>query len=290
MEVTLGGERLGAGKRQKIWMKDYERSTHDLGYIWRSTMSAGTLVPFMSEVALPGDTFDINLDVDVLTHPTTGPLFGSYKIQLDVFQIPIRLYQAMLHMNALGIGMDMSQVLLPLITIYGHNPVITKPIDNQQINASSILKYLGMSGIGYKTGVAAGALTLRQFNALAYLMYFDIYKQYYANKQEEVGMMIHHDPTEYVDPGLLTAVIDGTSADGNIPVGAAALVWKNYQFTEQAYLVITANDINAGIDVSNFRAWVRNTNNVESIIPLTAIFEEWYINENANQITFNNQY
>ena len=50
---TLGGDRLGSGKKQKISMHGYERSTHDLGYIWRSTMACGTLVPFMNIVGLP---------------------------------------------------------------------------------------------------------------------------------------------------------------------------------------------------------------------------------------------
>ena len=61
-KVTLGGERLGSGKKNKIELHGYERSTHDLGYVWRSSMAAGTLVPFMSMVGLPGDTFDINLN------------------------------------------------------------------------------------------------------------------------------------------------------------------------------------------------------------------------------------
>lgn len=104
-------------------------------------MAAGTLVPFMTEVALPGDTFDINLNCDVLTHPTIGPLFGSYKIQLDVFQIPMRLYQGKLHMNMLGIGMDMSKVPLPQVTMSGPPIDETKNIDNQQINPSSIWSY-----------------------------------------------------------------------------------------------------------------------------------------------------
>ena len=51
MLKTLGGDRLGAGKKMKVELHNYERSTHDLGYIWRSTMSAGTLVPFMTQVA-----------------------------------------------------------------------------------------------------------------------------------------------------------------------------------------------------------------------------------------------
>ena len=60
MKKTLGGDRLGSGKKMTVDFHGYERSTHDLSYLWRSTMAAGTLVPFMSEIALPGDTFDIS--------------------------------------------------------------------------------------------------------------------------------------------------------------------------------------------------------------------------------------
>lgn len=89
METTLGGDRLGSGNKQKISMRNYERSTHDLSYVWRSTMASGTLVPFMRELALPGDSIEINLDADIKTNPTIGPLFGSYKVQLDVFITPM---------------------------------------------------------------------------------------------------------------------------------------------------------------------------------------------------------
>ena len=37
-------------------------------------MSAGTLVPFLKKLALPGDTWDIDLQAEILTHPTSGPL------------------------------------------------------------------------------------------------------------------------------------------------------------------------------------------------------------------------
>jgi hypothetical protein len=120
MKTEIGGDRLGSGNKQEVSLRNYERSTHDLGYIWRSSMAAGTLVPFMSEVALPGDSFDIDLDCDVKTLPTVGPLFGSYKVQMDVFQCPIRLYNGKLHMNMLNIGMDMSQILLPQINMVGN--------------------------------------------------------------------------------------------------------------------------------------------------------------------------
>ena len=188
MKTELGGDRLGSGNKQEISLKNYSRSTHDLGYVWRSSMASGTLVPFMSEVALPGDSFDIDLDCDVKTLPTVGPLFGSYKVQLDVFECPIRLYQGKLHMNMLNIGMDMSEVLLPQIKMYAQ--YLADDNDNSQINPSSIYSYLNMRGLGRLATGIAGRVG-RYFNAIPYLGYWDIYKNYYANKQEERGFVIH---------------------------------------------------------------------------------------------------
>ena len=115
MSITksIGKNTLGGGNKLKVNMRTYERSTHNLSYAWRSTMGVGTLVPFMCEVGLPGDTWDIELNEKVLTHPTTGPLFGSYKLQLDIFTCPIRLYNSALHNNKLNVGLDMSKVKLP---------------------------------------------------------------------------------------------------------------------------------------------------------------------------------
>ena len=185
MKTEIGGDRLGSGNKQEVSLRNYERSTHDLGYIWRSSMASGTLVPFMSEVALPGDSFDIDLACDVKTLPTVGPLFGSYKVQLDVFQCPVRLYNGKLHMNMLNIGMDMSQILLPQINMLGNKGNLGG--DNSQINASSIYSYLNMRGLGQSNGTYAR----RYFNAIPYLGYWDIYKNYYANKQEERGYVVH---------------------------------------------------------------------------------------------------
>lgn len=191
MKTTLGGDRLGSGNKQEISMRNYERSTHDLGYIWRSSMSSGTLVPFLSEVGLPGDSFDIDLTCDVKTLPTVGPLFGSYKVQLDIFQCPVRLYQGKLHMNMLNIGMDMSAVKLPQLELKAEYDKDSALGDNQQINSSSIFSYLNIRGLGRKATTGQEGEIERKYNAIPYLSYWDIYKNYYANKQEERGYMIH---------------------------------------------------------------------------------------------------
>lgn len=214
MKKTIGGERLGAGNNMKVDLKNYGRSTHDLSYLWRSTMASGTLVPFMSEVGLVGDSMEIDLNCDVMTHPTIGPLFGSYKVQLDVFVCPIRLYQGKMHMNMLNIGNDMSKVKLPQMKLEALNITGTEgDWDNAQINPSSLLSYLNIRGLG--RGTEGDATVIRDFNAVSYLAYWDIYKNYYANKQEEIGVFIHN-ALDYYEVAITGAKIIQGGTDTNV--------------------------------------------------------------------------
>ncbi|AXH74949.1 MAG: major capsid protein [Microviridae sp.] len=220
---TLGGDRIGSGKKQKVDTTTFNRSTHDLGYIFRSTMSAGTLVPFMNEVVLTGDNINIDLGCEVLTLPTVGPLFGSMKVQLDVFTAPVRLYQGQLHNNKLGIGLNMAAVKLPFM--YFEVPYKTEEelknlidngdLDNSQINPSSILSYLGIRGFGIPNTDVVGGVK-RYFHALGLLAYWDIVKNYYANKQEEDGWVIHTTPVTVVE-NVTELTINGVTVPFNSP-------------------------------------------------------------------------
>ncbi len=221
MKTSIGGDRLGSGSKQEVSMKNYARSTHDLSYIWRSSMSAGTLVPFMSELGLPGDSFDIDLNCNVLTLPTVGPLFGSYKVQLDVFSCPVRLYNGKLHMNKLGIGMEMSEIKLPQMELTAYQGSGERD-DNEQVDASCILSYFNVRGLGKGSGISK-----RYFSALPLLSYWDIYKQYYANKQEEEGVMISRDPAAAEDYSIYDMVHiagDGTRTQiVSVPMASVAM-------------------------------------------------------------------
>lgn len=165
MNINIGKNTLGDSNKMAISLKEYGRSTHNLNYAWRSTMGIGTLVPFMKVLALPGDTMSIQLDSKIMTHPTIGPLFGSFKFQADVFTCPIRLYNAMLHNNALGVGLDMKKVKLPKLQ--------TKNIG--KTGSASIWNYFGIKRVQGN----------EKNNAIPYLGYLDIFKNYYANKQED---------------------------------------------------------------------------------------------------------
>lgn len=188
---TIGKNTLGDNGKMKVHMRTYNRSTHNLSYIWRNTQAVGTLVPFMSIPMMKGDTFKIKLQPNVLTHPTVGPLFGSFKQQNDIFFCPIRLYNSWLHNNKLKIGLNMQQIKLPQIVLSAEKPMNDQTHEPNALNPSSLLCYLGIRAIGQNTKVSEPDAR-RTFNAVPFLAYYDIFKNYYANKQEDKFVTIAH--------------------------------------------------------------------------------------------------
>lgn len=192
LKKTIGGDRLGAGKKMTVNMHGYGRSTFNLDKVVRLSQAPGTLNPVDVQIGLNGDTFDFDLMSKIRTLPTNGPIFGSFKQQIDVFVVPMRLYISALHNNMLGIGMKMDQVLMPKLNITASEINFNEetPPNIQQINPSSLLAHLGIKGLGRVAGSSPTIGATRSFNAIPFLAYWDIYKNYYANKQEEKGVVI----------------------------------------------------------------------------------------------------
>lgn len=187
MKKTLGGDRIRSESKMEVYLPNFGRSSHNVGKIIRTSQACGTIVPYWCQIGMDGTTFYIDITTKVKTLPTTGPVFGSFKHQIDVFVIPIRLYIAALHNNALGVGLNMSKVLLPYFQVYTANASIYENDTNRgQVNPSSLISYLGIKGFG-RSKVNQ---YLRRFPAIFNLAYWDIFKNYYANKQEENAYVI----------------------------------------------------------------------------------------------------
>lgn len=187
MKKTLGGDRIRSESKMEVYLPNFGRSSHNIGKIIRTSQACGTIVPYWCQIGLDGTTFYIDITTKVKTLPTTGPVFGSFKHQIDVFVIPIRLYIAALHNNALGVGLNMSKVLLPYFQAMTANASIYENDTNRgQVNPSSLLAYLGIKGFG-RSKVNQ---YMRRFPAIFNLAYWDIFKNYYANKQEENAYVI----------------------------------------------------------------------------------------------------
>ncbi|WGL31032.1 major capsid protein [Dipodfec virus UOA04_Rod_661] len=192
-KITLGGERLGQGDKIQVNIPNFERSSHDIGRVFTTDQAFGTLVPAFCEIGLRGDVFYFD-DIESLvrTLPTKGPVFGLTKMQVDVFKAPLRLYVGPLHNNATGIGLKMNQVKLPVerhITTTGPKDV-EETVENpaiKTVSPDSLQHYLGL-----KASPVGDNFGNKPYNTFAgfKLMYWDVYKNYYANKQEEEGVVI----------------------------------------------------------------------------------------------------
>lgn len=181
---TLGKNTLGDNNKMKVAMRNYDMSTHDISTIFRSSIGVGMLVPFCKILCQKGDIIDINLINKTLSQPTLGALFGSFKLQHFMFFGGFRLYNSWLHNNRTGIGMKMSDIKLPMM--YAKTDGTTTKAETN-ISASSLYKYLGWSK-SKRTGTAAN--TGVQKNGVPLLMYLDIFKNFFANTQEDKFYML----------------------------------------------------------------------------------------------------
>lgn len=181
-----------------VQLENFGRSSFNIGGIVTTDQAAGTIVPYFCDIATNGTTYYIDMATKTRTLPTVGPLFGSFKHQLDWFSIPIRLYIGALHNNALGIGMNMAQIKMPkmyFLVYYDKQTPYTEQFNQKQVSQDALIAYLGIRGFGR----AHANGTHRQFPAIFYLAYWDIYKNYYANKQEGIGMAIGPNSAEWAE-------------------------------------------------------------------------------------------
>ena len=261
MKVSIGKNTLGGGKKMTTRLNNYNRSTHDLSHICRTSASVGTLIPTLYHLVLPGDTFPIQTRCHTLTHPTIGPLFGSFKQQNDFFFCPIRLYNAMLHNNSLNIGLNMKQVKFPIFPISyslydkgkmeGSNDSLLN-----EVNPSSLVAYTGVRALSTLEPYGS---TMKTFNCIKLMMYYDIFKNYYANKQEENFYVISGN-TYYLYNQIASSIKEGS----------ISLTIANSSNSQESWNIVATGVPNTKGDTgeypkikSNYQAWVLAINPYE---------------------------
>lgn len=230
---TLGKNTLGDNNKIKVAMRDYDMSTHDISTIFRSSVGVGMLVPFCKILCQKGDIIDLNLINKTLSQPTLGPLFGSFKLQHFMFFGGFRLYNSWLHNNRTGIGMKMSDIKLPMMKA-DTKGIATDAKTN--ISTSALYKYLGWTG-SRRTGANAVGGVLK--NGVPLLMYLDIFKNFFANTQENKFYMLK-------GAGELTLNIQKTyknQNDGPYTIGK----------DQQSIDIINTTQITAGTITDNYK-------------------------------------
>lgn len=185
MKKELGGKRLGGGRKMKVDLNTYGRTTFNTSTKTVTSMSSGTVVPVWVKLGLPGAKLKVQLGTKIITQPTISTLMGSYDVEIHCFEGPLRLWQAELMMDKVDIGLNIADIKLPQMTLRAAK---TGDI-NTQIHPSSIFNYMNIAGLG--NPIDGGTLIERNFFATPWLMYWEVIKNYFANKQEEEAAVIH---------------------------------------------------------------------------------------------------
>nr|DAX81025.1 MAG TPA: Major capsid protein [Microviridae sp.] len=254
---TLGKNTLGDNNKMKVAMRDYDMSTHDISTVFRSSIGVGMLVPFCKILCQKGDIIDLNLINKTLSQPTLGPLFGSFKLQHFMFFGGFRLYNSWLHNNRTGIGMKMSDIKLPMMKA---NTIGTASKAETNISASALYKYLGWSK-SRRTGTDATAGVVK--NGVPLLMYLDIFKNYFANTQENklymlkgIDNKIDISGTKYNVPfsNQFITITDTTTLQLNVASDNYPEMWGNVSFiiSDQYYnaVEIAASQLSSNLNAN----------------------------------------
>lgn len=202
----IGGDRIGSGNKMSVTAAGFGYSTHDVSKVRRTSMSFGTIVPMGMWLMTSNSRMRMELDALITSNALLYQLYGSAKFQLDVFSTRIALYNPKMLLNLNDQGYEIGDIKFPLMDLRTNNYDGVENISNQQVNPSALLRYLGIAG----NGQSQGNITARRKHMAMWLLnYYQIVKEYYCNKQEKKGMMIHNIlPNERVARVLLNGNIE----------------------------------------------------------------------------------
>lgn len=183
-------------------MKAPKSSNFDLSRASRFTSAPGLLYPVLIEDCLPGDKVNLNINSLIKTYPLLSPLMGQFKVQFDVFYCPWKNYVGSMHSNTAKF--DPLTSALPFLRT---NRTPNDPeglLFDKSVNMHSTLNdFMGIPyGFQNCKSNESGEAEPIDINALRYLSYWDIVRNYYRDPQVDTVNFMYH------------GVVRSTSASG----------------------------------------------------------------------------
>lgn len=223
----IGGDRIGSGNQMTVRTHGYGYSTHDVSKVRRTSISFGTIVPMGMWLLTSGSHLKLRLDALITSNALNYQLYGTAKFQADVFETRMANYNPKMLLNLNDQGYNISDIKFPKMRLQTNAITSNVRMNNQQINDSALLRYLGVNANGQNTDTIYDPVT-RDHMAMWLLMYYQTVKEYYCNKQEKVGYMIHMSaPTETV---TYVALMKGAAANTINKYGAGAAAAKPLEY------------------------------------------------------------
>ncbi len=171
----------------KLVVQPPKLANHNLSHYFKTSMCPGAEYPILVRPVLAGEMVDMDISALINTQALLTPLYGTYDLNIDVYAAGISLYIPKLWRNgSMSDAAGNDDVSFPTITFTGYDFADTA---NQHAFGSSIWSYLGYGGgdslpNNLSAVGATQALQSINNNAIPFLMYLDIIRNYYVNRQE----------------------------------------------------------------------------------------------------------
>lgn len=194
-------------------------SNFNLGRVNRFSADVGWVIPCYVEEILPNSYKRLDVNALIQTNATVAPLMGSFKVKIDAFFVPLRLYYRHLSLNNVNPDFDdnfpFHHISLPTITNSSSISPVYNVVTGNAVNysdtapnsiyiynekwrdgftsdsptypqylivpPSSLLDYLGILPVDYCNKAFSGSKPL---NGNTFIGYFDIWRNYYSNPHD----------------------------------------------------------------------------------------------------------
>lgn len=188
-----------------------KKSNVNLSHVSPTTLAPGNLIPISFTRILAGDDLRFKPSAFVQAMPMNAPLVNGFKLCLEYFFVPDRLYNWDLLMDNTGVTDDPDNVKFPQINAYGgwgsgRVAFILNTesgargaatlIASNVVQPGSLADYCGFPvGLIPTYNVVADTDDRNQFSALKMLGVLDIFYHYYVNQQIETFPTASFTPT-----------------------------------------------------------------------------------------------
>lgn len=178
-----------------------KKSNVNLSHVSPTTLAPGNLIPISFTRIFAGDDLRFKPSVFVQAMPMNAPLVNGFKLCLEYFFVPDRLYNWELLMDNTGVADDPDNVKFPQIQSPADYPTgdfyfrlnteahaidTAKKLASNVVSPGSLADYCGFPvGLIPTYNVVTDADDRNQFCALKMLGVLDIYYHYYVNQQIE---------------------------------------------------------------------------------------------------------
>ncbi len=165
----------------KLKIKAPKMAHHNLDHYFRTSMASGPLYPIDFFPVNAGDEHLLDFENLVNTQALLSPLYGSFKLNIEVYFAGTSLYVPKLWRNG---SMQQADGTLDANYPLTYLPSQENGFPVKSVHPSSLAAYLG-HGVGdaLVLDYTPESIPEYQDNAIPNLMYYDIFRHYYLNRQ-----------------------------------------------------------------------------------------------------------